>query len=158
MLHTHVPATSLVIVYILIRFRPSSLMRYDCVFVLIHFQERVQINAFLFMHCIFRCVQSFRPHKYAESFHRKRIVKKARRPSQSTLALSEQVKWCHAQRVSVLRQEPITRSEQLPYQAYVTAFLRTSLFLGTFQGTFSRKNKIWVHSKYKISKRKTKRY
>ena len=157
MLQTHVPAISLVIVFILIRFPPSSLMRYDCVFVLIHIQERVQINALLFMHCIFGCVQSFRPHKYAESFHRKRIVKKARRQSQSTLALSEQVKWCHAQRVSLL-QEPITRSEQLPYQTYVTAFLRTSLVLRTFQGTFSRKNKIWVHSKYKISKRKTKRY
>ena len=51
MLHTHVPAISLVIVFILIRFPPSSLMRYDCVFVLIHFQERVQINAFLFI-CI----------------------------------------------------------------------------------------------------------
>ena len=30
------------------------------------------------------------------------------------------------------QQEPITRSEQLPYKAYVTAFLRTSLFLDTF--------------------------
>ena len=29
-------------------------------------------------------------------------------------------------------QEPITGSEQLPYLAYVTAFLRTSLFLETF--------------------------
>ena len=38
-------------------------------------------------------------------------------------------------------QEPITRSEQLPYQAYVTAFLRTSLFLDIFLGTFSRS---WV--------------
>ena len=35
-------------------------------------------------------------------------------------------------------QEPITRSEQLPYQAYVKAFLRTSLFLDIFLGTFSR--------------------
>ena len=33
-------------------------------------------------------------------------------------------------------QEPITRSEQLPYQAYVTAFLRASLFLDIFLGTF----------------------
>ena len=41
-----------------------------------------------------------------------------------------------------LLQEPITRSEQLPYQAYVTAFLRTSLLLDTFQGTFSRENRI----------------
>ena len=28
--------------------------------------------------------------------------------------------------------EPITRRKQLPYYAYVTAFLRTGLFLGTF--------------------------
>ena len=41
-----------------------------------------------------------------------------------------------------LTQEPISRSEQLPCQAYVTAFLRTSLFLDTFQGTFSRENRI----------------
>ena len=39
-------------------------------------------------------------------------------------------------------QEPITRSEQLPYQAQVTTFLRTSLFLDTSQGTFSRENRI----------------
>ena len=41
-------------------------------------------------------------------------------------------------------QEPITpsASEQLPYQAYVTAFLGTSLFLDTFWGTFSRENRI----------------
>ena len=37
-------------------------------------------------------------------------------------------------------QEPITRSEQLPNLAYVKAFLRTSLFLDTFQGTFSPRN------------------
>ena len=30
------------------------------------------------------------------------------------------------------KQEPITRTEQLPYWAYVTAFLQTSLFLDTF--------------------------
>ena len=29
-------------------------------------------------------------------------------------------------------QEPITRSDQLPYEAYVMAFLWTSLFLDTF--------------------------
>ena len=33
-------------------------------------------------------------------------------------------------------QDPITRSGQFPYQTYVTALLRTSLFLDTFQGTF----------------------
>ena len=37
-------------------------------------------------------------------------------------------------------QEPITRSEQLLNLAYVKAFLRTSLFLDTFQGTFSPRN------------------
>ena len=36
----------------------------------------------------------------------------------------------------------ITRGEQLPYYAYVTAFLRTSLFLDTSYGTFSRENGI----------------
>ena len=58
--------------------------------------------------------------------------------------------------------EPITQSEQLPYQAYVTAFLWTSLFLDTFQGTFSRENKISAifmnPFEYDISKRETKRY
>ena len=53
MLQTHVPAifynprgTYDVIVFILKRFRPSALIRYVCVFVLIHFQERFQIDAF----------------------------------------------------------------------------------------------------------------
>ena len=53
MLQTHVPAifynprgTYDVIVFILMRFRPSALIRYLCVFVLIHFQERFQIDAF----------------------------------------------------------------------------------------------------------------
>ena len=36
----------------------------------------------------------------------------------------------------------ITRGEQLLYYAYVTAFLRTSLFLDTSYGTFSRENGI----------------
>ena len=40
------------------------------------------------------------------------------------------------------QQELITWSEQLPYLAYVTAFLRTSLFFDTFLGTFSRENRI----------------
>ena len=47
MLQTHAPAifydprgTYDVIVFILMRFRPSALIRYVCVFVLIHFQER----------------------------------------------------------------------------------------------------------------------
>ena len=34
--------------------------------------------------------------------------------------------------VNVFIQQPITRSEQLPHLAYVTAFLRTGLFLDTF--------------------------
>ena len=34
--------------------------------------------------------------------------------------------------VSNCMQEPITRSEQLPYKAYVRAYLRISLFLDTF--------------------------
>ena len=34
--------------------------------------------------------------------------------------------------VNVFIQQPITRSEQLPHWAYVTAFLRTGLFLDTF--------------------------
>ena len=59
----------------------------------------------------------------------------------------------------LVTQEPITKSEQLPYLAYVRAFLRTSSFLDTFYDTFSRENRIstpclWVHSKYKISRRK----
>ena len=32
---------------------------------------------------------------------------------------------------SSIHQEPITRSEQLPYLAYITAFFQTSLFLDT---------------------------
>ena len=32
----------------------------------------------------------------------------------------------------VREQDPITRSEQLPYYTYVTAFLLTGLFLNTF--------------------------
>ena len=44
------------------------------------------------------------------------------------------------------RQEPITWGEQLPYQAYVTAFLRTSLFLDTIYGPFSRENRIFTMS------------
>ena len=42
-------------------------------------------------------------------------------------------------------QDPITRSEQLPYQAFITAFLRTSLFLGTFQGSRSFPRKQSLH-------------
>ena len=38
------------------------------------------------------------------------------------------------------------RSEQFPYWAYVTVFLRTGLFLDTVQGTFSRENVISVTS------------
>ena len=52
------------------------------------------------------------------------------------------------------------RSEQLPFQACVTAFLWTSLFLDSFQGNFYREKSLpcrRAHSKYKISKRKTKR-
>lgn len=43
------------------------------------------------------------------------------------------------------KQEPITRSLQLPYKAYVTAFLQTGLFLdfysrkiGQFRSTWAR--------------------
>ena len=32
---------------------------------------------------------------------------------------------------SSIHQEPITRSEQLPYLAFITAFFQTSLFLDT---------------------------
>ena len=32
-------------------------------------------------------------------------------------------------------QEPIARSEQLPYYAYVTAFLQTGLFLDSLKST-----------------------
>ena len=39
-------------------------------------------------------------------------------------------------------QKPITLSKQLPYSAYVTAILWNSLFLDTFEGTFSRENRI----------------
>ena len=46
MLQTHAPAIFLVIVFILMRIRPSTQIRYECVFVLIHFQERFQIDTF----------------------------------------------------------------------------------------------------------------
>ena len=42
MLQIHAPVLFSVIVFILMRFRPSTLIRYGCVFVLIHFQGRVQ--------------------------------------------------------------------------------------------------------------------
>ena len=38
-----------------------------------------------------------------------------------------------------LWQKPIIRSEKLPYQAYVTPFLRITLFLDTFLGHFFRR-------------------
>ena len=41
--------------------------------------------------------------------------------------------------------EPITQSEQLPHQAYVMVFLRTSLFLDTFQGTFFHRKQNLQH-------------
>ena len=44
MLQTHAPAIFLVNVFILMRFPPSTLIRYVCVFVLIHYQERFQID------------------------------------------------------------------------------------------------------------------
>ena len=49
------------------------------------------------------------------------------------------------------------RSEQFPYWAHVTVFLRTGLFLDTVQGTFSRENVISATSMnafevYQISK------
>ena len=40
------PAIISVIVFILMRFRPFSLIQYVCVFVLIHFRERFQIDSF----------------------------------------------------------------------------------------------------------------
>ena len=43
MLQTHASAIFSVVVFILMRFR---LIRYVCVFVLIHFQESLQIDAF----------------------------------------------------------------------------------------------------------------
>ena len=46
MLQKNAPALFLVIVFILMRFRPSTLIQYVCVFVLIHLQERFQIGAF----------------------------------------------------------------------------------------------------------------
>ena len=46
MLQTHLPAIFSVNVFILMRFRPSRLIRYVCVFLLTHFQERFQIDAF----------------------------------------------------------------------------------------------------------------
>ena len=48
MLQTHAPAIFLVIVFILMRIRPSTQIRsrYEGVFILIHFQERFQIDAF----------------------------------------------------------------------------------------------------------------
>ena len=50
MLQTHAPAIFSVIVFILMRFRPfrlpSTLIRYVCIFVVIHCEERFQIDAF----------------------------------------------------------------------------------------------------------------
>ena len=46
MLPTHAPAIFLVIIFILMRFRPSTLIRYVRMFILIHYQECFQINAF----------------------------------------------------------------------------------------------------------------
>ena len=46
MLPTHAPAIFLVIVFILMRFRPSTLIRYVRIFILIHYQESFQIIAF----------------------------------------------------------------------------------------------------------------
>ena len=44
--------------------------------------------------------------------------------------------------INILYREPITRSKKLLYSSYVTAFLRTGLFLDTFKDTFSRENRI----------------
>ena len=46
MLQTYASVVFSVVVFILMRFRPSTLIRYVCVFVLIHFQERLQIDEF----------------------------------------------------------------------------------------------------------------
>ena len=47
MLPTHAPVIFLVIIFILMRFRPSTLIRYMRIFILIHYQECFQINTFL---------------------------------------------------------------------------------------------------------------
>ena len=44
MLQKNAPALLLVIVFILMRFRPSTLIQHVCVFVLIHLQQRFQIG------------------------------------------------------------------------------------------------------------------
>ena len=44
--------------------------------------------------------------------------------------------------MNIIYRKPITRSKKLRYSSYVTAFLRTGLFLDTFKGTFFRENKI----------------
>ena len=46
MLPTHAPAIFLVIIFILMRFRPSTPIRYVRIFILIHYQECFQINTF----------------------------------------------------------------------------------------------------------------
>ena len=46
MLPTHAPAIFLVIIFILMRFRPPTLIRYLRIFILILYQECFQINAF----------------------------------------------------------------------------------------------------------------
>ena len=43
---THAPVILSIIVFILMRFRRSGLIRYVCVFVLIHFEVRFQIDEF----------------------------------------------------------------------------------------------------------------
>ena len=45
MLQTHAPTKFSVVVFILVRFQLSTLIRYVCVFVLILFQKRFQIDA-----------------------------------------------------------------------------------------------------------------
>ena len=77
----------------------------------------------------------------------------------------EMLKVCVLQSNSIYSepsQGPITRGEQLPYWVYVKAFLRNGFRHIYFKGTFSRENKsplcLRARSKYKISKRKTKRY
>ena len=47
MLATHAPAIVLVILFILIHFWPSTLIRYVCIFFLIHCHQHFQIDAFL---------------------------------------------------------------------------------------------------------------
>ena len=77
MLPTHASAIFLVIVFILMRFRPSTLIRYVRIFILIHYQESFQTIAFrITLSVLFnverrpKCIEMWRGPKFqTQLFH-----------------------------------------------------------------------------------------